>query len=105
MSPAIASAPPKSKVALVAHVDVAEAAVVGFDHDIKGQAIYAFVTLNVGVEENEACANRSHKKCARKSARLHCPTYPVGAGFAEDTLGKIMRAFLESCREQTGRAG
>jgi len=40
--------------ALVLHDDVAEAAVVGFPHDIKGQGIYAYVTLNVGVEPTEA---------------------------------------------------
>ncbi len=37
--------------ALVAHAKVAEAAVVGFPHDIKGQGIYAYVTLNANVEE------------------------------------------------------
>ena len=36
--------------ALVAHSLVAEAAVVGYPHEIKGQGIYAYVTLNVGVE-------------------------------------------------------
>ncbi len=39
--------------ALVSHAAVAEAAVVGFPHDIKGQALYAFVTLNDGVEKTE----------------------------------------------------
>ena len=38
--------------ALVAHKDVAEAAVVGFPHEIKGQGIYAFVTLMTGVDVN-----------------------------------------------------
>jgi len=40
--------------ALVAHKAVAEAAVVGMPHDIKGQGIYAFVTLKTGVEKTEA---------------------------------------------------
>src|SRR5260221_12114664 len=40
--------------ALVAHAKVSEAAVVGYPHDIKGQGIYAYVTLNVGVEPTEA---------------------------------------------------
>ena len=40
--------------ALVAHPHVAEAAVVGFPHDIKGQGIYAYVTLNAGVEPSDA---------------------------------------------------
>ncbi len=39
--------------ALVAHPDVAEAAVVGMPHPVKGQAIYAYVTLNSGVEESD----------------------------------------------------
>jgi acetyl-CoA synthetase len=39
--------------ALVSHNEVAEAAVVGFPHSIKGQAIYAYVTLNEGVEPSE----------------------------------------------------
>src|SRR5580698_7748693 len=40
--------------ALVGHHDVAEAAVVGFPHDIKGQGIYAYVTLKAGVESSDA---------------------------------------------------
>jgi acetyl-CoA synthetase len=39
--------------ALVSHPNVAEAAVVGFPHDIKGQGIFAYVTLNTGVEKTE----------------------------------------------------
>ena len=39
--------------ALVAHANVAEAAVVGFPHDIKGQGIYAYVTLNANVSESD----------------------------------------------------
>src|SRR5438552_19205500 len=42
--------------ALVAHAKVAEAAVVGMPHDIKGQGIYAFVTLNVGVDGSSTLA-------------------------------------------------
>jgi acetyl-CoA synthetase len=39
--------------ALVSHASVAEAAVVGFPHEIKGQGIYAYVTLIVGIEPTE----------------------------------------------------
>src|SRR3569832_153760 len=39
--------------ALVLHPKVAEAAVVGFPHDIKGQGIYAYVTLNAGEESSD----------------------------------------------------
>ena len=45
--------------AFVAHPKVAEAAVVGYPHDIKGQGLYAFVTLNKGTEQNEQLENRS----------------------------------------------
>ena len=40
--------------ALVLHEDVAEAAVVGLPHDVKGQGIYAYVTLNAGVTPTDA---------------------------------------------------
>ncbi len=39
--------------ALVGHPDVAESAVVGYPHELKGQSIYAFVTLNSGVEKTD----------------------------------------------------
>ena len=39
--------------ALVSHTNVAEAAVVGYPHDIKGQGIYAYVTLNIGTEDSQ----------------------------------------------------
>ena len=42
--------------ALVAHEKVSEAAVVGYPHDIKGQGIYAFVTLNQGVDAERTSA-------------------------------------------------
>ena len=40
--------------ALVLHEDIAEAAVVGFSHDIKGQGIYAYVTPMTGIEDSES---------------------------------------------------
>ena len=56
--------------ALVAHPKVAEAAVVGYPHDIKGQGIYAYVTLNVGEAAERRAAQRSCASgCARRSAR------------------------------------
>ena len=65
--------------ALVLHNDVAEAAVVGFPHPIKGQGIYAFVILNTGgtevrgVEERigQACANPNRPDC-------HSGRHPMG---------------------------
>ena len=56
--------------ALVAHPKVAEAAVVGFPHDLKGQGIYAYVTLNLGEEPSEALRQANWSAgCARKSGR------------------------------------
>ena len=45
--------------ALVSHPSVAESAVVGYPHPVKGQSIYAFVTLNSGVEKNDALEKRA----------------------------------------------
>jgi acetyl-CoA synthetase len=56
--------------ALVGNTKVAEAAVVGFPHDIKGQGIYAYVTLKAGEQAlPRSCARSWSPGCARKSAR------------------------------------
>ena len=49
--------------ALVAHKSVAEAAVVGMPHDIKGQGIYAYVTLKTGVEKSDALKKELDRSC------------------------------------------
>ena len=73
--------------ALVAHVKVAEAAVVGYPHPLKGQGIYAYVTLNSG----EAYTDELRKELVAMGApgdrpdRLARPD-PVGAGPSEDPL-------------------
>ena len=55
--------------ALVAHHDVAEAAVVGYPHNIKGQGIYAYVTLNHGVTATEELKKElGELVCAARSA-------------------------------------
>ncbi len=60
--------------ALVAHHDVAEAAVVGYPHDIKGQGIYAYVTLNAGVRgSDDLTQGAGASACARRSARSPRP--------------------------------
>ncbi len=61
--------------ALVAHPKVAEAAVVGYPHDIKGQGIYCYVTLVVGAQATDELRRElvTHG-CARKSARSPRPT-------------------------------
>ncbi len=61
--------------ALVAHPKVSEAAVVGYPHDIKGQGIYAYVTLMVGeAAERRAAQGTGRAGCARRSARSPRPT-------------------------------
>jgi acetyl-CoA synthetase len=53
--------------ALVLHEKVAEAAIVGFEHPIKGQGIYAFVTLMVGEEEKEKLDSRATEFCCKRN--------------------------------------
>ena len=61
--------------ALVAHPKVAEAAVVGYPHDIKGQGIYAYVTLRVDRGAERGAAPRTGATgCATRSARSPRPT-------------------------------
>ena len=56
--------------ALVGHHDVAEAAVVGYPHDIKGQGIYAYVTLKAGVD-GQRRAERRTEEIRRQGDRPH----------------------------------
>ena len=51
--------------ALVLHPKVAEAAVVGYPHDIKGQGIYAYVTLKAGVETSDELQEGAGRPCAQ----------------------------------------
>ena len=61
--------------ALVAHPKVSEAAVVGYPHDIKGQGIYAYVTLMAGrAADRGAAQGAGAAGCARRSARSPRPT-------------------------------
>jgi acetyl-CoA synthetase len=74
--------------ALVSHPKVAEAAVVGFPHDIKGQGIYAYVTLVAGEAPSDELRRNWSPGCARRSARSPRRPPAVGAGPAEDPLGQ-----------------
>jgi acetyl-CoA synthetase len=61
--------------ALVAHPKVSEAAVVGYPHDIKGQGIYAYVTLMPASRADRGAAQGAGRAgCARRSARSPRPT-------------------------------
>src|SRR5690606_39396160 len=59
--------------ALVAHEKVAEAAVVGYPHEIKGQGIYAYVTLMNGVEPTEALAQELLDICVKEIGAIARP--------------------------------
>lgn len=81
--------------ALVAHTQVAEAAVVGYPHDIKGQGIYAYVTLNTGVTENEALMQELIQWVRKEIGSLASPDLIQWAPSLPKTRsGKIMRRFL-----------
>ncbi len=86
--------------ALVAHPDVAEAAVVGYPHDIKGQGIYAYVTLNAGVESSDKLLTelrfcvREHIGAIAIPDHLH-----LTPGLPKTRSGKIMRRILRKIAE------
>ncbi len=81
--------------ALVLHDDVAEAAVVGFPHDIKGQGIYAYVTLNVGVEPSEALRQELIALVRKEIGPIATPDVIQWApGLPKTRSGKIMRRIL-----------
>ena len=86
--------------ALVAHPQVAEAAVVGFPHDIKGQGVYAYVTLKDGVAPSDALKQELNG-CVRREIG------PIAAldrlqwapGLPKTRSGKIMRRILRKIAE------
>jgi acetyl-CoA synthetase len=81
--------------ALVAHAMVAEAAVVGFPHDIKGQGIYAYVTLKVGVETSEALRKELIAWVRKEIGPIASPDVIQWAPALPKTRsGKIMRRIL-----------
>jgi acetyl-CoA synthetase len=81
--------------ALVLHPAVAEAAVVGFPHDIKGQGIYAYVTLKVGVEPTEALRKELIAHVRKEIGPIASPDVLQWApGLPKTRSGKIMRRIL-----------
>jgi acetyl-CoA synthetase len=81
--------------ALVAHHDVAEAAVVGCPHEIKGQGIYAYVTLKVGVEPTEALRKALVQWVRKEIGAIATPDHVQWAPALPKTRsGKIMRRIL-----------
>jgi acetyl-CoA synthetase len=81
--------------ALVAHAKVAEAAVVGYPHDIKGQGIYAYVTLNAGEEPSEALRKELVGWVRKEIGPIASPDLIQWApGLPKTRSGKIMRRIL-----------
>ena len=81
--------------ALVAHPAVAEAAVVGFPHDIKGQGIYCYVTLKDGVEPSDALQSDLVKHVRTEIGPIAKPDFIQWApGLPKTRSGKIMRRIL-----------
>ncbi len=86
--------------ALVAHHKVAEAAVVGCPHDIKGQAIYAYVTLNVDIEPSDALRDELIAWVRKVIGPIARPEYLQWAPSLPKTRsGKIMRRILRKIAE------
>ena len=93
--------------ALVAHAKVAEAAVVGMPHDVKGQGIYAFVTLNTGEEPGDALRDELRQWVRRAIGPIASPdALPFAPGLPKTRSGKIMRRILRKIAENdTGNLG
>jgi acetyl-CoA synthetase len=92
---------------LVSHPKVAEAAVVGFPHDIKGQAIYAFVTLNAGEEGDDALRTALKQEVRHDIGALAAPEkIHFTPALPKTRSGKIMRRILRKIAEgETGGFG
>jgi acetyl-CoA synthetase len=86
--------------ALVAHSKVAEAAVIGFPHDIKGQGIYAFVTLKTGVEKSDALLKELRDHVRTVIGPIATPDkLQFADGLPKTRSGKIMRRILRKIAE------
>ena len=88
--------------ALVLHPQVSEAAVVGYPHDIKGQGIYAYVTLMVGTEGSDELLKELIALCVQEIGPIAKPDVIQWApGLPKTRSGKIMRRILRkiACNE------
>ncbi|MEI9851135.1 MAG: acetate--CoA ligase [Sphingomonas sp.] len=86
--------------ALVLHPKVAEAAVVGMPHDIKGQGIYAYVTLNAGCAGDEALRRELRDWVRKEIGPIATPdALQFAPGLPKTRSGKIMRRILRKIAE------
>jgi len=81
--------------AFVSHEKVAEAAVVGFPHDIKGNGLYCYVSLNIGEEPNDKLNNELKNLVRKKIGPIATPDLiHFSPGLPKTRSGKIMRRIL-----------
>jgi len=86
--------------ALVAHPKVAEAAVVGYPHDIKGQGIYAYVTLMEGIEADDDVLQELRQWVRKEIGPIASPDLiQFAPGLPKTRSGKIMRRILRKVAE------
>jgi len=87
--------------ALVSHGKVAEAAVVPIPHEIKGQALYAFVTVKGGVQESEELKGELVKHVRKEIGAIAAPeAIQFAPGLPKTRSGKIMRRILRKIAEK-----
>ncbi|HWL30916.1 MAG TPA: acetate--CoA ligase [Xanthobacteraceae bacterium] len=93
--------------ALVAHEHVSEAAVVGYPHDIKGQGIYAYVTLMTGVQPSEDLRKELVQWVRKEIGPIASPDMiQFAPGLPKTRSGKIMRRILRKIAEdESGNLG
>ena len=88
--------------ALVAHDAVAEAAVVGYPHDLKGQGIYAYVTVRTGVEADEDLKKDLVRHVRAEIGPIASPDLiQFASGLPKTRSGKIMRRILRKIAENS----
>jgi acetyl-CoA synthetase len=86
--------------ALVAHPQVAEAAVVGYPHDIKGQGIYCYVTLNAGLDGGDELKGELVQWVRKEIGPIASPDLiQFAPGLPKTRSGKIMRRILRKIAE------
>ena len=86
--------------ALVSHPKVAEAAVVGYPHDLKGQGIYCYVTLNNGVTSSDDLKKELIAHVRKEIGPIASPDQlQFSPGLPKTRSGKIMRRILRKIAE------
>jgi len=91
--------------ALVAHEKVSEAAVVGYPHDIKGQGIYAYVTLMAGEQPSEDLRKELVQWVRKEIGAIASPDFiQFAPGLPKTRSGKIMRRILRKIAEDEHHA-